>query len=243
MHNESHAIQRLVALTEEYASSLRDGNTALIEQLGLFVKVRELQSMASPTTSLFISEVSASLEPDKKGIVVTCVGLSSDMPAAISSAVGQWVMGVLPALAKWRGGHSCLSASQTIQSSRGEFESLSGPVISRGTSTTEDAPSPHVADFSNVLHDELSRQPLAPRVHWLESFACKSNDGSVDATCRLDNRDWKPGQSLLKHIAQSWPENHQAMQTCRQFAIFLPKDGDANRIVFPTLWQRLTGRG
>jgi hypothetical protein len=96
--------------------------------------------------------------------------------------------------------------------------------------------------FSAPLLPVLRNQRLAQRLHWLELFACKFDDGSVDATCRLDNRDWFDGKNVLVNAASAWPTTKEPMQSCRQFVMLLPKNGDTQEITLPTFWSRLIGR-
>ena len=76
----------------------------------------------------------------------------------------------------------------------------------------------------------------------LELYACKFIDGSLDATCRLNNRDWVPGQKALLQLASAWPASNLPLQSSRQFAMLLPERGNSQEIVAPTFWSRLLGR-
>ena len=192
--------------------------------------------------SLFISEFNASARERQKGINITCVGRAGDMPSAVADAVAQWTLGVLPVLAHWRGKHSCFSTSRQMETQGGPFVLLAGPVIERGGSEGDSQPAAGVATFAELLLDVIRNHRPAQRVHWLEMFACKSFDGIVDATCRLDNRDWTAGKKVLADVASAWPTPKEPIQSCRQFAMLIPKKGDTQEIILPTFWSRLFGR-
>jgi hypothetical protein len=109
MDNANHGIALLVEVAKEHAASQVGDGIAHLQRLNLFVEIREVQTMESGLMALFISEISASAVNGKKGVVITCVGHAADMPSAVGNAVGQWGLGVLPVLARWRGEHSCLT--------------------------------------------------------------------------------------------------------------------------------------
>src|SRR5262249_1725484 len=151
----------------------------------------------------------------------------------------QWVLGVLPVLAHWRGKHSCLSGSRAAETRGGPFDVLAGPVIVRDQSGGGPQPASDVVSLVGPVVDVLSRSRLAQRLHWLGLFACKFDDGSVDATCRWGNRDWLAGKKTLLDICAAWPATQQPMYSRRQFVMLLPQKGDAQSIRLPTIWSRL----
>jgi hypothetical protein len=242
MNPAQHGIELLVASAQEYAPSTVGDGVARLEGLGLFVDIRQVQAMQVPSMAVFISEVNASPRERQKGITITCVGRAGDMPSAVADAVVQWVLGVLPVLAQWRGKHTCFSTSRQIETQGGAFDLLTGPLIVRGRSEADAEHATEGMRFPEPLLDVLRSRRLAPRVHWLELFACKFQDGSVDATCRLNNRDWAVGKKVLLALASTWPTTQEPMQSCRQFALLLPKNGNTQDILQPTLWARLSGR-
>src|SRR5262245_32911634 len=122
MQNASHGIDLLLAGAEEYAPSRVADNLARLQDLGLVITIREVQAMSAGTQSVFISEIDVSTGVGEKGITVTAVGMGDDMPSAVKQAVGQWVLGVLPVLAHWRGKHSCFTTSQQLETKGGNFE-------------------------------------------------------------------------------------------------------------------------
>ncbi len=174
-------------------------------------------------------------------MTVTCVGIGADAKAASGNAVAQWVLGVLPVVARWRGGHSCLAGPEEPVILRGQFDLISGPVVSRGSDSSGAVPAEHVTDFSDKLVEAMSSKKLANRIHWLETFAVRHQDGTVDATCRLNNHDWNKGRSILIDLAAGWPVPQAAMTTCRQFTMLIPRDGTTQDLIAPSFWNRLLG--
>jgi hypothetical protein len=242
MDNTNYAAELLFGAAQEYVPCKVAEGIVQLQELGLFVGIRQVQVMQSATKSLFISEITASARAREKGITVTCVGLGDDMSSAVANAVAQWAMGVLPVLAYWRGKHSCLSNCRQIETQGGAFELLAGPVAEMGR---PEANSPTAAGGRGLiesLSDVLRSHRAAQRVHWLELYACNMNDGSVDATCRLDNRDWMPGRKVLLEVAASWPTVKSPLQSSRQFAMLVPGSGDGQEIVVPGFFARLLGR-
>ncbi len=132
MHNAIHGIELLVAGAQEYAPSKVADGLARFQDLGLFIEIREVQSIVAGSLSVFISEFTASARERQKGITITCIGRAGDMPSAVGDAVAQWSLGVLPVLAQWRGKHSCFSTSGQVETQGGPFDLLAGPVIARG---------------------------------------------------------------------------------------------------------------
>jgi hypothetical protein len=242
MNNVNHAIDLLVAAAEEYAPRKVGDGVAHLQDLGLFIEVRELQSMESGVMAVLISEFTASTRERQKGITITCVGRSGDMPSAVGDAVAQWVVGVMPVLVHWRGKHSCLATSRQMETQGGLFDLLAGPVIARGRSEGDSPPATSDASLSESMRSAFRNQRPVQRLHWLELFCCKRADGSVDASCRLDNRNWTAGREVLVNIASAWPNSHEPLQSCRQFAMLLPKDGNTQEITVPTFWSWLFGR-
>lgn len=226
---------------EQYAPRKLGTGVVQLESLGLFVTLREAQTIDAGSMALFVGELTASLRQGGPGIEITCVGLESSMDEAVASAIAQWAMGVLPVLAHWRGRHDCLSAVEQLATRGGGFDVLTGPTILRAE--PEGAKTgPGVEHWMRRVGPQLSGRRLAPRVHWLEMFASKSQDGSVQATCRWNNRDWSPGQQILANTATTWPTPEQPMRSCRQFALLLPRDGKTEELLLSTFWERLRGR-
>jgi hypothetical protein len=241
MNNANHGIELLVAAAEEYEPKKVGDGVVRLQELDLFIDIRELQTMDTGVMAAFISEFNASTRERQRGITITSVGRAGDMPSAVGDAVAQWTLGVLPVLAHWRGKHTCFTSAGLIAQGK-PFDLRAGPVIARGV-PERDSPPPTFGDsLSDFLLEPFRNQRLAQRLHWLELFSCKFADGSADATCRLDNRDWLPGRKALMDIASAWPTTQEPMQSCRQFALLLPRNGDAQQITVPTFWSRLFGR-
>jgi hypothetical protein len=241
MNNANHAIELLVAAAKEYAPSKVGDGVARVQALDLFIDIRELQAMDAGLMAVTISEFNASTRERQKGITITSVGRAGDMASAVVDAVAQWTLGVLPVLAHWRGKHSCFTSSRPMETQGGPFDLLAGPDIARGAPEGESPPAGG-ASLSDSLREVFRNQRPAQRLHWLELFCCKLAAGSVDASCRLDNRDWSPGRKVLVDIASAWPTPQEPLQSCRQFALLLPRNGDAQQITLPSFWSRLLGR-
>jgi Family of unknown function (DUF6348) len=240
MDTASLAAELLVTGADEYAPRNLGGGAVHLKELRLFVRVRQVQAMEHGFLALFISEVDASAREGQPGITITCVGMGPDMEAAVRDAVGQWALGVLPVLAHWRGKHSCLSSPRPLETRGGRFTVLTGPLVLRGQPDSEPGP-PEGGPFWGPLEPALRIRPLAQRVHWLELFASKSGD-SVDATCRLNNRDWAAGQKVLVEVASAWEPSDEPLRTGRQFALLVPLAGNVDEIKPPSFWDRLWGR-
>jgi hypothetical protein len=241
MQNVNHAATMLVKAAEKYASRDLGGGVVALETLGLYLALREAQSMDAGFMAMFVGEITASLRQGGPGIHITCVGIESSMDGAVASAVAQWAIGVLPVLAEWRGQHDCTCDQVERDTRGGSFQALIGPTLLRGA--PEGAAAGHGVDhWLDLLWPELSGRTLAPRVQWLEMFSSKSEEGKVEATCRWNNRDWHSGQKVLASAAAAWPTPSEPLRTCRQFALLLPKSGSANELVLPSFWERLRGK-
>lgn len=241
MNLGSNAAGLLVDTTEEFGSVSGGECIAFMKKLGVNVRVKELQTMEGNGTAVFISEFITSLALSDPGMSVTCVGIGENAKSASGNAVAQWVLGVLPVVAQWRGEHSCLASTGKPTVISGQFDAISGPVVSRGAESSGQTPSSNMADFADRLFDALGKKNLANRIHWLETFAVRQRDGSVDATCRLNNFDWSAGRRILIEIANTWPIPKVAMNSCRQFTMLLPKDGKTSKLVARSLWNRIVG--
>lgn len=235
------AIQLLKKSTEDQESVIDNHGLCYFPKLGIYVDVKEVQVMENPKMALLISEFKASLEPAGPGMIVTSVGLGENVAGAIGNAVGQWGLGVLPVLTSWRGEHTCFvdEGSEVLQK---RFRVLGGPIVGRGMDSDSSEPSPQYNHFSSSFLKTLERKKLSNRIHWIEAYAVRHNDGSVDATCRLDNFDWAEGRNVLLEVAKTWPIPKESLQSCRQFLMFIPTSGDTTKLVVPSFWSRLLGR-
>lgn len=225
---------------EQYGPRITAAGMVHLEKLGLYISVRELNSMQGQGKALFLSEVQAALSESAPGIVITCVALAEDMSAATRNAMGQWVLGVLPVLALWREQHSCLATDTMVETKAGRFHMLAGPMVMRNLESDEGADP--TGGFADSLKPLIQAKKWKNRVHWIELFSSRMGDGGVDATCRLNNRDWSPGKQVLLGLPQRWPASTESIQTCRQFQMLIPADGDRQALILPTFFERLLGR-
>ncbi len=239
--NNPTGVDVLNQVGAEYQAKRVNDSTVHLESLRLFISIRQIQSMAMGSMAIFISEITASNRPGSRGITVTCVGQGETIPSAIADAIGQWAIGVLPVLAQWRGEHSCLPETQSIETRAGSFEILASPVLLRGAIGDHDPPFVHVNLIDN-LKDLISPARPALQLHWLEMYACKFPNEEVDATCRLNNHDWPTATRTLASIAKKWPTVAAPILSQRQFALLRPQGVATQEIRLPTLWNRLTGR-
>jgi hypothetical protein len=114
----------LLAVSEEYAPQDRGPGVLYLNKLRLFLSLRQVQALDGGSLAIVISEVTTSTHQGQAGMCVTCVGVGTDMKAAVTEAVGHWTLGVLPVLAHWRGQHSCLSNNRELQTRGGSFTLL-----------------------------------------------------------------------------------------------------------------------
>lgn len=238
MSNVRHGIELLLAAAPDSSPVRMSENTARLDALKLFVTIRELQTIQAGAGSIFISEVTAGPQPGPKGITITCVGLSEDLPGAVADAVSQWCMGVLPVLTHWRGGHTCLVETRQVATRSGGFLLHSGPMLARGN---EDVPPEEVAQPCEQVLPLIAEARPAARAHWLELYGNKQRDGACDTTCRLNNRDWPTGARALAEITAAWPVP-AFLRSVRQFCMLMPEGQPAQELILPSLWERLTGR-
>lgn len=153
--------------------------------------------------------------------------------------MANWCLGVLPVLARWKGGHSCFTGTSTFQATSGRFDVIIGPVVVRGEQ--EGGANPTTETYLGLLSGPLVHARIKKKLHWLECFAIRMNDGSVEATCRLDNKDWRPGQQLLVKDAANWPGSTPVFSSRRQFLLMVPDAAAGPER--PSFWSRLIGKG
>jgi hypothetical protein len=246
MSDESPAVRTLIRATGEYSPRVAAPDRVLLEKLGLHVRVRPLQTDAGLTGALFIVMFDASTVPSRSGAGVTCVGLGTDPEKAAADAVAQWCLGVLPVLALWRGEHSCLAGTAEFETPASpvplRFGVFRGGIVERGEHDGGPEAAPSTGHFLALLAEPLHSAGLRRRPHWLECFAIRSAGGSIDATCRLDNRDWKPGQRLLVDDAARWPGTTPTYHSRRQFLLLIPGGEERWELTAPSFWSRLLGR-
>jgi hypothetical protein len=197
--------------------------------------------------SLFIALVEAATHPKGSGMSITCVGHAADPVQAEKDALAQWHLGVLPVLAHWRGSHSCFVGTATFDSPSpagpASFDVIKGPVIARGENDAGEPGTPTTDAYLTLLAEPLRAQQLTSRLHWLECYAMRMADGTFDATCRLDNRDWTPGKERLEADARGWPGSTPLYDSRRQFLLLLPQTSGSRDLPPPSFLARLVRRG
>lgn len=229
------ALKTVAEVTEEHGPRFVAPDVLLLEKLGLSLRVRS-EGGPGAQLGLFIGVFEAFTEGQRTGIGVTCVGMPPD---SVKDAVANWCLGVLPVLVHWRGGHTCFVGTSTFGTDSAGFEVIKGPIIARGES--EGGAPPSTDTYLELLSEPLGKARLKNRLHWLECYAVRMSDGSVEATCRLDNKNWSPGQRLLIDEAQTWPGSTSSFDSRRQFLLLVPQSpGEPER---PSFLSRLFGRG
>jgi len=239
------ALQPLSEAAADYGARLVGDELLQLGKLSLFLRVRQIQVMAREGVGLYIGLFDTADGPGQTGICVTCVGLGTDAESAAREAAATWALSVLPVLARWRGDHSCYVSTATLEvpgSPGVSFEVLQGPVLEKGEHDGGEAGHPTVGAYLEMLGPSLRGAKLRRRKHWLECFASRSSDGSIDATCRLDNKDWNPGRKLLEADVRTWPGSTPSMHSRRQFMLLVPQGGEAEEPEPRSFWGRLFGR-
>jgi hypothetical protein len=247
MNDATPALQAIVGVSPQYDASVVGPDTVSLGKLGLFVRVHRIQVVKGGNGAVFIALFDATTDRARSGMCVTCVGLSSDTEAAATEAAGHWCLGVLPVLAHWRGDHSCLVGTVRFDAPGRagplSFDVVKGPVIERGEHDGGEAALPSTDTYLSLLSDPLRAARLKSKPHWLECFAIRQADDSIDATCRLDNKDWSPGKKLLMADAGGWLGRTPSYHSRRQFLLLLPQGGGAEETEPRSFWARLFGRG
>jgi len=217
-------------------------------KLGLYVRVRSPQVQSLGAGNMVVAEIRAGTDAQQQNVGVTCVGIGAEPQQAVNEVAAGWCMGVLPVLTQWRDEHTCLASTQRVEfnAARGTrlFDAILGPVVERGEHDASEAALPSVDDYLNLLAQPLCDASLPLADHWVECFAIRSADGSIDATCRLDNRDWRPGKQLLADDAAGWPGHTPTYHSRRQFLLLVPTPDQPAETAAKTGWLgRLLGRG
>ncbi len=241
MSNIALAAELIAKASEQYLPESAGEGIVHFKDLRIYVAIKEEQAQLMGNMALFICEITATSQPTKPGMTITSVGIGNGMESAISQATGQWVAGVLPVLARWRDKHTCLVGDLSLVETRGgAFEAILSPVVIRGGEASVPQGTTEDDGVFKVVRQAVESDRLKPRVHWLELFVALTN-GEVQATCRLDNRDWIPGQEALKKFGETFPETDSPINSCRQFVLLLPRHGDRETITVPSFWSWLFG--
>ncbi len=148
-----------------------------------------------------------------------------------------------PVLASWRlKDHDCLVAAETIElhttAGKRVFDVLQGPVIGRGEVEGETNPPVSQSKYLDLMSWHLGRELLGEDTHWIECFAVRMADKTVDATCRVDNIDWEPGKTLLMEDAKTWSGITPSRQSYRQFLLLHPQGFPQPEPKGPGFFQR-----
>ncbi len=192
---------------------------------------REPQLFRGGLLVVFEARVKNSSGP---GIRVTSIGTGDSNESAAGNAASQWAMGVLPVIMRYiLRSHLCEVADLPMvvgvenSQERYGWTALLGPVIGRayGGSGSVDSllgdlsPSAAYIPVFHRLHSHAAHR----RLMWIESFAARYYaEGKVDATCRLNNKDFEDGRNALLGWARSWEATGAALVTKRQFILFEP---------------------
>jgi hypothetical protein len=226
----------LAAWVEELSESglsLQEANGRYLYQpLGLELAIAglEVTEIEEGVILCPIYEVSHCHEESLQPIRVHAIGFGADLEEAARETAGQWLEGVFPVL------HSVYSENEqeagvamseliTADEESGQkygWRVHLGPVLLRVFGEGDEPGSPGAADFASCLKAEISCLDVADELFWLECFASRDPDGTVDADCRLNNIEWPEGVSGLLTWANTWPFTPTQMVTKRQLIIFEP---------------------
>lgn len=235
--------QNLAAVTETYKSRQDSPDSVFLDELGLRIRVEIHAHQQFPAGEMLVVYYTALEEGRKDGIGVTCVGIGGDTDHAIRESLANYAGNVIPVLAQWRTGHNCLVDVSEVElkgrSGPLRFEAIGGPLTCRGLPDPTQGPVEGLEGYVPRMADQLRKSPLSNALHWLECFAARQPTGKIDATCRLDNRDWRPGQRLLEADARTWPFVDVPMMSRRQFILLVPKDPTLVEPPRPSLLSRL----
>ncbi len=240
-------LDTIAGANPDWEPSLPQPELLLLGRLGVYLRARpQVQQLGSGT--MVVAELRAGTDAREQPVGVTCVGLGVEPQQAVNEVAAQWSLGVLPVLCAWRDEHSCLASRERLEfhGPRGSrtFEAIVGPVVERGEHDGGEAALPAVGHYLELLTQPLCDSGLTPALHWLECFAIRQADGSVDATCRLDNRDWRPGHKRLIDDALGWPGTTSSYHSRRQFLLLVPEASDEPApTARPGFLARLLGRG
>ncbi len=238
--------ERLAAVGEPYRAERIAPDAVYLAELDLMIGVQIQGHQKYPTAEMLVVHYTAFREGQKDGIGVTCVGIGGDTDHAIRESLANYAGNVIPVLAQWKTGHNCLvDVSQTELKGRGgplRFEVIGGPLTCRGLTDPTESGGDGLECYVPRMTAALRETTVTNTLHWLECFGGKQRTGEVNATCRLDNRDWRPGQRLLEADAKTWPPADVPLQSRRQFIMLIPKDPDLQEPPSKSFIARLFGR-
>ena len=215
-------------MNEGYVSS-RSGTALSLESLRLEVLAHATEfkpNIYGIGTSVVFE---ARLGPlGSAGIGILAVGYGETEEAAARDAARQWVTGVLPALHSYREPREdiCQIARVAVETPKtGEpygWDIHMAPVICRRYGKCDFQPEICNTEIFGAVFEAVNEWASRDSMFWLECFAVRNPDGSVDATCRYNNKDWPEGQKALISWASTWPDTNGCVLSKRQFLIFNP---------------------
>lgn len=225
-------------VTELHASGVataqpRDHHVAFAD---LSIRVHVAEAILESTSSgdevvTVIFDVRPSGE-SAHGAKVLSVGFGANASEAARDAASQWTVGVYPVIQTWlTRTHDCrVGSSQMVVALQDTGDRFGwrvhlGPVIGRlyGTRDTDRELGPlDQNEIYQALFNVVAEFAAHQTLFWLECFAIKHPDGSVDATCRMHNENWPEGYEALLAYAASWPDTRGCTLSKRQFIMFEP---------------------
>jgi hypothetical protein len=236
----------LVMATESYNPEILLPGAVFLGELGLCIAVQIQAHQSYPGAEMLVVHYAALEEGRKDGIGVTCVGVGSDTDQAARESLANYACNVIPVLDQWKTGHNCLvDVTEVELKGRGgplHFEVIGGPLTCRGLQDVTMSAGTGLEGYVPRMIAELRNAPITNALHWLECFGGKQHSGEIDCTCRLDNRDWRPGQRLLEADAKTWPNVEVPLQSRRQFILLVPKDPNLEEPPPKSFLARLFGR-
>jgi hypothetical protein len=164
------------------------------------------------------------------GILAFAIGYGDTDEAAARDAAYQWVIGVFPALLSYNSPqeHSCLVERAEIvvevpeTGQRYDWIVHIPPVLCRKFGNCDFEPEVDSNEVLGAISEAVSEFAGHDLLFWLECFVARFPDGSVDATCRHNNRDWPEGEKALLAWASGWPDTEGCIVSKRQFLMFEP---------------------
>jgi hypothetical protein len=207
------------------------GSALSLGSLGLEVLAHETES--KPTiygigTSVVLE--ARLTEAGSGAICILAVGYGETEDAAARDAARQWIMGVFPAIRSYQQPleHICEVKKGKIEvdvpatGERYKWSVHVPPVICRRYGDCDGQLKVDNREIFVAIIDAVSQCASHDSLFWLECFAMRNPDGSIDATCRYNNNVWKTGQEALMSWASTWPDTGGCILSKRQFLIFEP---------------------
>jgi|GEM_PF-2468690 len=210
-----------------------EGNRVMVPKLGLEFVAHDVsaQEMAYGSS---VSVVFEAKPPDAdSGIRVLAVGVGATELEAAIDAGHQWAVGVFPVVVSYVLDQDVegVETSPMIVGVQDTNEKYAwvvyiGPVVDRVYCEDE-----YVELDKGELDPFAAYKPIFDAVHpyaahnklmWIESFSAKYPDGEVDATCKLNNKNWVEGRNALLNWSSVWPDTKGNLLSKRQFLIFKP---------------------